>query len=243
MDCVSVSHRPRKGYMKPLRCLNLMTPSFNDISLTVLNFQLDNQMYRKGLYDFPAILSGQYQGPLPKFKFNKCLVSDFMLETLKENSLLCLNFAFDANSDAGNVLKSAQMTIKPLNVFIEDTFAYKINSILSSFVFNDNRVRPCKRPYRSKTPEDVLISSQNLSRHLCLDLLKINEISVLVSVHASMKMYIGLDQSPLHFSSFERANFITTSYALGKLLNEGRVISDNLKSAIIILLHYYLYIT
>ena len=216
MDCVSLSHRPRKGYIKPLRCLNIKIPVFNDISLTVLNFQLDNQMYRKGLYDFPAIVSGQNLGPLQKFKFNKCLVSDYMLETLKENSLICLNFEFDSNSDVGNVLKSAHMTIKPLNVYIEDSFAYKINSILSSFVFTDNTGRAAEHPYYSKTPQDVSISSQNLSRQLCLDSLKIDEISVLVSVHASMKMYIGLDQSPLHFSSFERKNFITTSYALGK---------------------------
>ena len=216
MDCVSVSHRPRKGYTKPLKCLNLMTPSFNDISLTILNFQFDNQMYRKGLYDFPAIVSGQQQGPLPKFKFNKCLVSDFMLEMLKESSLVCLTFAFDANNDVGSVLKSAHMSIKPLNVFIEDTFAYKINAILSTFELSDSKRKPEKQMYRSKTPDDVLISSQNLSSHLCLDLLKIDEFSVLVSVHASMKMYIGLDQSPLHFSTFERKNIITTSYALGK---------------------------
>ena len=191
-----------------------MTPSFNDILFTVLNMQFDNQMYRKGLYDFPAILSGQQKDKLPKFKFNNCLVSDLIMETLKQNSLITLALTFD-DHDEGNVLKSIHMKMKPLNVFIEDTFIYKLNSILNSFNFGVKRAIPNESTFHFKVPNDVLMSSQNLARHVCLDSLKIDDLSVLVNVHASLKMYIGLDQSPLHFSVFERKNFITTSYALG----------------------------
>lgn len=214
MDCVCISQRPRKGYSKPLKCLNDTTPSFNDILFTVLNLQVDNQMYRKGLYDFPAVVSGQEQDSLPKFKFNNCLVSDHIIEMLKENSLITLALTFDGNCDEGNVLKSVHMKMKPLNVSIEDTFIYKLNSILTSFDFGVKRNIP-QRTFHLKVPDDVLMSSQNLARHLCLDSLKIENLSVLVNLHASMKMYIGLDQSPLHFSMFERNNFVTTSYALG----------------------------
>ena len=216
MDCVCLSQRPRKGHSKPLKCLNNIVPSFNDVSLIIYNFQFDNQMYRKGLYDFPAIVSGQERGSLPKFRFNNCLASDYMLETLKDNCLVSLQLTFDTNKAEGNnVLKSVYMKIKPLNVYIEDTFAYKLNNILNSFEPFNKRTSLEKIPSCSKLPSNILISSQNLARHLCLDLLKIDEMSVLVNVHASLKMYIGLDQSPLHFALFERNNFITTSYALG----------------------------
>ena len=215
IDCMCISKRPRKGFTKPLRCLKNTTPSFDDIVVTVLNFQIDNQMFRKGLYDFPAIVSGQQQSGLHKFKFNSCVASDLMLEMLKENSLVTLSLTFDTNTTDGKVLKSIHTRINPLHVFIEDTFIYKLNSILSSFESTSNQGRGIKRVYYSSLPSDVSISSQNLSKHLHLDALKVEEISVLVNVHASMKMYIGLDQSPLHFSMFNRTNVVTTSYALG----------------------------
>ena len=216
MDGICLSHRPRKGCSKPLKCLNDIIPSFDDLALTIWNLQLDNQMYRKGLYDFPAIVTGQEGNPLPKFKFNNCLVSDYILDTLKDNSLVSLQLTFDNNSDKEkNVLKFVHMKIKPLNLYIEDTFVYKLNQILNSFETFRKKTRLDCTSVCSKIPSDILISSQNLSRHLCLDTLKIDEISVLVNVHASLKMYIGLDQSPLHFALFERNNFITTSYALG----------------------------
>ena len=219
MDCVCVSQRPRKGHIKPLKCLNYMTSSFNDILLTILRLQIDNQLFRKGLYDFPTVVSGQQQSLLQKFRFNNCIASNFMIEMLKESSLVSLALTFDANGHDGSVLKSVRMNIQPLTVFIEDTFAFKLNAIMNSFDSFDKRhsIQDKTSSY-SKLPKDVLIASQNLARHLSLDLLKIEEMSVLVNVHASMKMYIGLDQSPLHFSTFERSNITTTSYALGMYL-------------------------
>ncbi len=45
-----------------------------------------------------------------------------------------------------------------------------------------------------KLPRDVSLSSLNLVRDIHLDLINIEELSALVSVRASLKIYIGLDQ-------------------------------------------------
>ena len=139
-----------------------------------------------------------------------------MLDMLRTNSLLSLQLTFDSNLEKGNnqILKTIDLKIRPLNVYIEDTFLYKITQILTSFGPLHHAKKSTKQAY-SKLPEEILISSQNLARHLYLDLLKIDELSLLVNVHASLKIHIGLDQSPLHFALFQRNNLMTTSYALG----------------------------
>ena len=120
------------------------------------------------------------------------------------------------------------MKIRPLNVYVEDKFVNKINEILESFASTMLRPRNgeanCFKTALSSTsicydklPDNILVSSQNLASHLYLNRIKIDDLSVLVNVHASLKMYIGLDQSPLQFNSFERNNLMTTSYDLGKL--------------------------
>ena len=46
----------------------------------------------------------------------------------------------------------------------------------------------------STLPRDVALSSLNLVRDIHLDLLNVESLSALVSVRASLKIYIGLDQ-------------------------------------------------
>ena len=44
----------------------------------------------------------------------------------------------------------------------------------------------------------------------------IEPINVLVSLHASVKAFVGLDQSPLQFGGYHRQFVRTTSFALGQ---------------------------
>lgn len=48
--------------------------------------------------------------------------------------------------------------------------------------------------------------------------LVIDPLSVMVSLHTSLKVFIALDRSPLLFSAFERQRVCTTSYRLGHAL-------------------------
>lgn len=45
--------------------------------------------------------------------------------------------------------------------------------------------------------------------HLC-----VQQISMLLSVHASLKLFIASDRTPLAFGKFERRKVVTTSYHL-----------------------------
>ena len=78
----------------------------------------------------------------------------------------------------------------------------------------------------------VLQSVQALVHPVRLQKLTIQPVNLLVSIHASLKLYIASDHTPLSFSVFERGPVCTTPrqlvhalamhYAAGALFRAGR---------------------
>lgn len=78
----------------------------------------------------------------------------------------------------------------------------------------------------------VLQSVQALVHPVQMQRLTIQPINLLVSIHASLKLYIASDHTPLSFSLFERGPLCTTArqlvhalamhYAAGALFRAGR---------------------
>ena len=63
---------------------------------------------------------------------------------------------------------------------------------------------------------DAKMAASSLAKPLFLESLDIEPINVLVSLHASVKAFVGLDQSPLQFGGYHRQFVRTTSFALGQ---------------------------
>lgn len=86
-------------------------------------------------------------------------------------------------------------------------------------------------PETSDLSAQVLQSVQTLVQPVRLQRLTIQPISLLVSIHASLKLYIASDHTPLSFSLFERGPVCTTArqlvhalamhYAAGALFRAG----------------------
>lgn len=78
----------------------------------------------------------------------------------------------------------------------------------------------------------VLQSVQALVHPVWLQKLTIQPVNLLMSIHASLKLYIASDHTPLSFSEFERGPLCTTArqlvhalamhYAAGALFRAGR---------------------
>ena len=204
LDCVCVNVIPRTSFAKPLRSLENGLPTFNDVSVTVFNAQIDNQMFRKGLYDFPIVMSTA----APSRVRPRLATQAF----LKTESWLVVQTTFDTS--VSNVIKSIAVKIDPIHVYVEDKFLFKMGDVAAS-LGTHLTVQPSPSTH---PPKDVLMSSKNLENHLLLEDFDIEPLSVLVSVHASLKMFIGLDQSPLNFTPFARRSMMTTHYDLGQSL-------------------------
>lgn len=100
-------------------------------------------------------------------------------------------------------------------------------------------------PETSDLSTQVLQSVQTLVQPVRLQRLTIQPISLLVSIHASLKLYIASDHTPLSFSLFERGPVCTTArqlvhalamhYAAGALFRAGTCCTQGLTHNFVIL--------
>lgn len=116
-------------------------------------------------------------------------------------------------------VKDIMINIKPLSAYIEDVYITALVNYLSNLI--PSRLIMWPKPKRKtqtlsldmvRIPEDIIWESKVLARPLILKSLCIEPLSVSLSVHASIKLFIALDQSPLQFGVFERKALLTTPY-------------------------------
>lgn len=91
-------------------------------------------------------------------------------------------------------------------------------------------------------PDHIMVDAKILSAPLRLQNLKIEPVSILLSVHTSVHLYVALDHSPLYFGTFEKKNILTTPYRLGNALTmhylSGAIFGAGIK---IILFYFFSY--
>ncbi|XP_014293923.1 intermembrane lipid transfer protein VPS13B [Halyomorpha halys] len=97
-------------------------------------------------------------------------------------------------------------------------FSSPSGSVFNLFDDNDDLDEEIEKYNRVPLSNELLSSSFELSRPLKLSSLYISPLSIRVSLHTSTKFYIALDQSPLSFAEFKRADIVTSAYRLGHAL-------------------------
>lgn len=119
--------------------------------------------------------------------------------------------------------KEYRMKIAPISAYIEDTYItqlldYATSMIPPRLILNDSPRRMQTVSNAAHIPDYIMIDSKILSRPLRLQNFVIEPLSILLSVHTSVRLYVALDHSPLYFGTFERKNLLTTPYRLGNAL-------------------------
>lgn len=117
------------------------------------------------------------------------------------------------------------MKVAPISAYIEDTYItqlldYATSMIPSRLILGDGlkKIQTIAALNAMYIPDYIMIDSKILSRPLRLQNFMIEPLSILLSVHTSMRLYVALDHSPLYFGTFERKNLLTTPYRLGNAL-------------------------
>ena len=209
--------RPEFHHGKKLKCLNGAVPVSNHVILCIGNVQLDNQMFKRHPYEFPIIIFGDHlDDKLDKTRVPTSVQSQLVWEQLKQDSLVVIQLTLDVSDNNRSTLRSVKVKSQPWCVYIEDKLIHRLSSILTTF--KTPEIGCSKATYDSELPCIVKAASRNLVHSLDLEELLIDPININLSIHASIKMYLGLDQTPLNFGSFERKNLMTTHYCLGQSL-------------------------
>lgn len=117
------------------------------------------------------------------------------------------------------------MKIAPISAYIEDTYItqlldYATLMIPPHLILSDSpkKMQTVAVSNTVYIPDYITIDSKILSKPLRLQNFVIEPLSILLSVHTSVRLYVALDHSPLYFGIFERKNLLTTPYRLGNAL-------------------------
>ena len=226
VNSLSASGRPFVLNSTPLRCIGQSPPRRTDLRITVGSIQVDNQMFPRRPFDFPVVLLCEEPRGAKKIRIPPVgALTDEAVETLRESCAVCMNLQFEAAGHSAGKLRSVRVRSAPLSANIEDKLIFEMSAILNSFSLHDEDDE-CSQSAAAavscaecgRLPNSILMASKNLVEQMSLREILIEPVEVSLSVHASVKMYIGLDQSPLIFSPFSRSRLLTTNYCLGEML-------------------------
>ncbi|XP_067217864.1 intermembrane lipid transfer protein VPS13B-like isoform X4 [Chanodichthys erythropterus] len=194
-------------------------PPVHTVQMHCGGLQVDNQLYERASFHFPVIMCQEPPGDLALIPQDACFLS--------------LSITI---SDSGHLDRLA-FSIRPARVYLEDTFIYYMKTLFHTYIPECTMSgRGVGRGVESALPQEVLESMRALVTPLRLQKLSIEPVHLLVSIHASLKLYIASDHTPLSFSLFERGPICTTSrqlvhtlamhYAAGALFRAGWVVGS-----------------
>ncbi|KAI1243537.1 hypothetical protein IHE44_0001167 [Lamprotornis superbus] len=214
-------------------------PQFHSLQVYCEDLQLDNQLYSKSNFHFAVLLCQEEKNETAQWsRMNNLIVCNKDLETYKENCFIKLCIAFSEEENFMFHVNDLSFELKPARLYVEDTFVYYIKTLFDTYL-PENKTT-CKFVNASDTtlivPEQVREHARALVKPVKLRKLKIQPVNLLVSIHASLKLYIASDHTPLSFSVFERGPIFTTArqlvhalamhYAAGALFRAGWVVGS-----------------
>ncbi|XP_050539664.1 intermembrane lipid transfer protein VPS13B isoform X2 [Daktulosphaira vitifoliae] len=193
-----------------------------DLTISILNVQIDNHTFLDGHYDFPVILVKQKNCSEEIYintNFDKPL-SQLIEDVRALDSNIYINLILvKANSLALDLL-DLEVHFCTLEAFIEDRFCYSLLEILKNF-----RSTPSPKQKISLLEGFIplhimlLAYSHEFRNPLVFRNFTIKPFKILLSLHTSTTFYVALDRSPLEFAEFSKSNLITSSYQLGRSLS------------------------
>ncbi|XP_075562019.1 intermembrane lipid transfer protein VPS13B isoform X5 [Pelecanus crispus] len=243
-DNVFLHMAPATSYLRPLsqelqRDAVDSLPQFHSLQVYCEDLQLDNQLYNKSNFHFAVLLcQGEKNETVQWSRVNNLIVCNKDLESYKENCFIKLCIAFSEEENFMFHVNDLSFELKPARLYVEDTFVYYIKTLFDTYL-PENKTA-CQSINTSDTtlilPEQVREHARALVKPVKLRKLTIQPVNLLVSIHASLKLYIASDHTPLSFSVFERGPIFTTArqlvhalamhYAAGALFRAGWVVGS-----------------
>ncbi|KAL1767820.1 vacuolar protein sorting-associated protein 13B [Sigmodon hispidus] len=203
------------------------------------NLQLDNQLYNKSNFHFAVLVcQGEKTEPAQYSRVQSLLVSEKDLEEYKESCFIKLHLTVAEGTGFLLDISEFSFELKPARLYVEDTFVYYIKTLFDTYLPHSRMTGHCAQlsAGRQMLPVQVRQHARALVNPVKLRKLVIQPVSLLVSIHASLKLYIASDHTPLSFSLFERGPVFTTArqlvhalamhYAAGALFRAGWVVGS-----------------
>ena len=179
--------------------------------------QLDNQNHQEGKYDFPVVIMKQNADKAPYNSDNLPFAQMNILEkhaVLKSISVFHIQILLGTVDSWKTVIESVELSSKPLSFYIDDSFIFRCIKEAEGYLpvpLSDSQLVPVKL---LKLPSSVKSMAKTLSNPIVIGYLALQPLDVLLSVHASLKLFIASDHTPLSFGKFEKKGVCTSGYFL-----------------------------
>ncbi|XP_026149609.1 vacuolar protein sorting-associated protein 13B isoform X3 [Mastacembelus armatus] len=221
-----------------------LMPEASLIEVYCSSLQVDNQLYNQASFHFPVLLCQDQRGGADTgSQWSSDANPTESLEALENFKTSCFLQLRITLSEDKYTVEEVTFQFQPARVYLEDTFVYYIKTLFNTYIPSSATASPETETWRSTEPgsapilpEQVLQSVQALVHPVRLQRLTIQPVNLLVSIHASLKLYIASDHTPLSFSLFERGPLCTTPrqlvhalvmhYAAGALFRAGWVVGS-----------------
>ena len=175
----------------------MCSSQFYQAKVSLENMQIDNQMYDIGLYRFPVVLTKHEETE-----------TKFMDLTLKI-----------ARFGNGTYVDNIDLGLGKFCVYLEDTLLYVLQDIGKQYI-NIGSVHNFKEEeLSSQIPFDVCVLVDSNRNPFYLEQIRVRDISVQVTVYASVKVHIGLEDTLLNLARYEARQLWCTSFSLGHTIS------------------------
>lgn len=211
------------------------------VELCCGDLQLDNQLHGQSSFHF-AVLVCQEEKPDPtrSARTQTLLASSRDLEEYKKKCFIKLCLTLTEGESFLCDINEFSFELKPARLYVEDTFVHYIKTLFETYLPGGSLDGwpPVLSSGERALPVQVRQHARALVNPVKLRKLVIQPVNLLVSIHASLKLYIASDHTPLSFSVFERGPIFTTArqlvhalamhYAAGALFRAGEDAAEGL---------------
>ncbi|ELT92184.1 hypothetical protein CAPTEDRAFT_228271 [Capitella teleta] len=208
------------------------------VVVCVGDLQVDNQLYGTANFDFPVLLMASANTKRSELEHGQ--FADLSLEEklgiLMNHGIICVTFGFykDIKRDT-LTLQTAKLVVQPLQVYVEDIFVYELlkefDRLIPTRLLDSHEHLPSGR----SLPRLVRMTATALNHPIRMENVCIEPMEMLVSLHASLKVFLASDNTPLKFGRYEKSLFtsyqqlarsLTMYYASGALFRAGLVVGS-----------------
>ncbi|GFO46200.1 vacuolar protein sorting-associated protein 13b [Plakobranchus ocellatus] len=205
-------------------------------SLSVGSIQVDNQRFGVGTYDFPVVFLPQAfsssetedsaSSSVARLSFLTEAKSVVELHAIMKSRAFCHIQAvvYEDSIWRQSGVESVDVFFKPFSVYVDDTFVYRVleeveafapSRLTSSRLLINSTFRQTEACALSrKLPLAVELNSLVLSMPVRIKHLSIQPIKMLLSVHASVRLFLASDHTPLSLAKFERDQILSSTQRL-----------------------------
>nr|XP_033789038.1 vacuolar protein sorting-associated protein 13B isoform X2 [Geotrypetes seraphini] len=242
LDNIFLNMAPVTGYLRQASREFQETseglPHLYNLEVYCSDLQLDNQLYNKSNFHFAVLVCQEDKSESMKWlKVNNLIVSNKDLEEYKDNCFIKLCIILSEQQSFLFNVNELCFKLKPARLYLEDTFVYYIKTLFDTYLPDSKGISSLNNLATVKLlPDQVKQHAKALVSPIKLRKLRIDPVNLLVSIHASLKLYIASDHTPLSFSVFERGPIFTTArqlvhalalhYAAGALFRAGWVVGS-----------------